>query len=193
MHRGGSVAAVGPRSDIRRTNDHTLSVIPGFKFIQGLPRNAIVPGTDVVDGSGKRIRVSRRVLVLDNPTHWLMRRMRARGIEPTVTANVDEAALALAARDFDGVVTEIDRGLRLVKWLKASVDDLEVGASVTEQARHRHVLTPVFVFLDGAPEWAVIVRPPEHAYLEDGKGVQLVDAIACLDVARLLLRGPALA
>ncbi len=47
--------------------------------------------------------------------------------------------------------------------------------------------------MGGTTEWAVVVLPPEHAYLEDGRGLQLVEAIAGLDVARLLLRGPPLA
>ena len=42
-------------------------------------------------------------------------------------------------------------------------------------------------------EYAIVVDPPEHAYLEDGEGLGLADAVMCLDVRALLLRGPALA
>lgn len=45
----------------------------------------------------------------------------------------------------------------------------------------------------GEQQFAIVVDPPEHSYLEDEGGLGLADAVMCLDVGRLLLRGPAMA
>jgi hypothetical protein len=60
-------------------------------------------------------------------------------------------------------------------------------------ATRRHALTPFFMLHAGDESYAIVVRPPEHSYLEDGHGISLPDAVMMLDVGKLLLRGSALA
>ncbi len=52
---------------------------------------------------------------------------------------------------------------------------------------------PFFLVMEGERHYAIMVIPPEHSYLEDGKGISLPDAVMSLDVGKLLLRGPPLA
>lgn len=165
----------------------------GFQFVQGLPRDAIVPGTEVVDGSGKGVRRTRHVLTLEQPAQTILKRMNERGLEPIIAGDLPIAIAMLAVRDFDAVLVEAGSGLVLVKWIKSGVAASGAHAKAADEARRRHAQTPFFIFAHGSPEWAVVVRPPEHAYLEAGAGLQLVDALATLDVGRLLLRGPPLA
>jgi hypothetical protein len=89
--------------------------------------------------------------------------------------------------------------------LDRAVDDATQGAAAAigarlagiseleQRARERHRLTPFFLVMEGEQQYAIVVDPPEHSYLEDGKGLSLPDAVMCLDIGKLLLRGSALA
>ncbi len=70
---------------------------------------------------------------------------------------------------------------------------LEALQSTERRARQRHRLTPFYLVMAGEQQYAIVIDPPEHSYLEDGKGLALPDAVMCLDVGKLLLRGPAMA
>jgi hypothetical protein len=70
---------------------------------------------------------------------------------------------------------------------------IEALIEIERRAQERHRLTPFFLVMEGEQQYAIMVDPPEHSYLEDGKGLSLPDAVMCLDVSKLLLRGPALA
>jgi hypothetical protein len=64
-------------------------------------------------------------------------------------------------------------------------------AGVEERARQRHSLTPFFLVMENEQQYAIVVNAPEQPYLEDGKGLSLPDAVMCLDVGKLLVRGAA--
>ncbi len=72
-------------------------------------------------------------------------------------------------------------------------DRMAATAALEHRARQRHRMTPFFLVMEGEQQYAIVVDPPEHSYLEDGRGLSLPDAVMCLDVGKLLLRGSALA
>ena len=126
----------------------------------------------------------------------MLRRMRERGIVPTVAGSVGDGLVLLAERDFDAVVADVDvegGGTALIKWIKAGIGPVQAPLDAPEKARSRHARTPFFLFMDGTSEWAVVLRPPDHSYLEDGLGLQMIDAVANLDLGQLFLKGPPLA
>lgn len=195
-----------------------------------MPRHAVVAGLDLDDG-GKRLRRERTVLVLADLPANTRKRLKDRGALLTDVADVVEAMLALAARDFDAAIFDMsapcgaagwvhrtDDGSSLVKSLKAGVgsvtmegmvaEELEKsGAAITEpgkdqywklaaaekRARERCRLLPFFLVMAGEQQYAIMVIPPDHSYLEDGKGISLPDAVMTLDVSKLLQKGPPLA
>lgn len=138
--------------------------------------------------------------------------MKERGALITRVQDASEAVAALAAEDFDVAIVDMKApggGTALVKAVKAGVRSTNPLAHLVEsemaavdgrelvtadqQARRRHRLTPFFLVMEGERQYAIVVEPPEHSYLEDGNGLSLPDAVMCLDVSKLLLRGPALA
>lgn len=179
--------------------------------LRRVPREAVAPGLDVDDG-GKRIRRERSVLLLAELPIFQRIRMKERGALITEVRDVREALAALAGNDFDAAIIDMKAagdGTALVKTVKAGIGstnpvaylvESEIAAldgrelvSDDQRARRRHRLTPFFLVMGGEQQYAIVVDPPEHSYLEDGKGLSLPDAVMCLDVGKLLLRGPALA
>jgi hypothetical protein len=142
-------------------------------------------------------------------------RMKERGALITRVQDVREAVTSLAENDFDAAIVDMRApggGAALVKCVKAGVGSTEPLVALVEtemaqsgartieglidiehRARQRHRLTPFFLVMEGEQQYAIVVDPPEHSYLEDGKGLSLPDAVMCLDVGKLLMRGPALA
>jgi hypothetical protein len=68
----------------------------------------------------------------------------------------------------------------------------KVAVAIEEEARRRCRVTPFYLVLEDEQQFAIMVIPPDHSYLEDGKGISLPDAVMSLDVGKLLLRGPPL-
>jgi len=77
--------------------------------------------------------------------------------------------------------------------MEGAVRDLEALGVTERLARRRHRLTPFYLVMEGEQQYAIVIDPPQHSYLEDGEGLSLADAVMCLDVGKLLLRGPAMA
>jgi hypothetical protein len=193
----------------KRTVRDDRLVIP--TSLRRLPRSAVAPALDIDDG-GKRIRRERSVLLLAELPIFQRIRMKERGALITRVQDVAEAVAALAADDFDAAIVDMKApggGTALVKAVKAGIGSTNPLAHLVEaemaaleghklvtpdqQARQRHRLTPFFLVMEGERQYAIVVDPPEHSYLEDGNGLSLPDAVMCLDVGKLLLRGPALA
>lgn len=180
--------------------------------VRRLPRDAVAAGLDV-DGGDKRVRRARSILVLADLPVFQRIRMKERGGQLTVVQDVAEAVRVLAERDFDAAIIDMNApggGTALVKSIKAGVGSInplqtlvadEMAAvsdtprppSAEDLARERHRLTPFFLVMQGEQQYAIVVSPPEHSYLEDGTGIGLSDAVMCLDIGKLLLRGSAMA
>jgi hypothetical protein len=162
--------------------------------LRRLPREAIAPGLDVDDGD-KRIRRARSVLVLAELPIFERIRMKERGGLLNHVADVAAAVAVLAEQHFDAAIIDMKApggGTELVKSIKAGVGS--AGAPELEAlARERHRLTPFYLVMEGESQYAIVVSPPEHSYLEDGKALRLADAVTSLDLGKLLLRGPAMA
>jgi hypothetical protein len=116
------------------------------------------------------------VLVLAELPASQLRHLKNRGALLTHVRDVSEALVALAEREYDAFIVE---GVEL------QTDE--------QRARERCRLTPFFLVMEGDRQFAILVVPPDHSYLEDGMGISLPDAVMSLDVGKLLLRGPALA
>ncbi len=100
-------------------------MIDGFRFRRGLPREAVAPGTDVVDGDGKRIARARTVLVAAELPATLRRRRKARALELTEVTSAPAALPLLAHRSFDAVLVDVGvdgGGTNLVEWIKAGLE-----------------------------------------------------------------------
>jgi hypothetical protein len=183
--------------------------------LRRLPREVVAPGLDVDDG-GKRVRRERTVLLLAELPIFQRVRMKERGAIITRVQNVPEAVATLADNDFDAAIIDMKApgdGAGLVKCLKGGVGSTDPrrhlvesemaavraspehgGAAALEQrARQRHRATPFFLVMEGEQQYAIVVDLPDYSYLEDGIGLSLPDAVMCLDVGRLLIRGSALA
>jgi len=168
----------------------------GLDFQHGLPRRALALDLEVIDGDGKRKVPERRALVYAQQVEVLERRLRERGVAITHAADANEAVKRLATERFDVVVLDAHApggGLTLVKAVKLGVGVVDVPAGVRTEANQRARDTPFVVLPLSGTEYAVIVRPPMLAFLEDGAGVSVEDAIARFDVGRLLAGGPPLA
>jgi len=59
----------------------------------------------------------------------------------------------------------------------------------------RHALTPFFLIMQDETQFAVVIAPPEHAFVENGNNPRLAIAVMTLDVTAILSGGlpPALA
>lgn len=115
------------------------------------------------------------------------------------------AAIATAPKDPQGAPSPEQLEVEIAEIFETTLGDLKQFAEAAQvdpispvvaleaMARRRHRLTPFYLVMDGEQQFAIVIDPPEHSYLEDGKGIGLADAVMCLDVGKLLLRGPALA
>ena len=45
--------------------------------------------------------------------------------------------------------------------------------------------------MNNEQQYAIVIDPPEHSYLESGTGISLADAVTALDVSKLVMRGAA--
>ena len=158
-----------------------------------LPEAAVAPGTDL-DDPGKRVRRSRTVLVYADLPLDLKRRLRDRGATITNAESLLGTVSLLADRDFDATIFDMTLSTELVKRLKAGIGTIEeVPEELAARARERHRLTPFFLVMGDEQQYAIVIDPPEHSYLESGKGLSLADAVTRLDVTKLVMRGAALA
>ncbi len=121
--------------------------------------------------------------------------------------DLDEAMAAIAAgpKDPRGAPSPEQLELEIAEIFDTTLGDLKQfveaaqAASISPvvapeaMARRRHRLTPFYLVMEGEQQYAIVIDPPEHSYLKDGKGISLADAVMSLDVGKLLLRGPALA
>jgi hypothetical protein len=100
----------------------------------------------------------------------------------------------LADRDFDAVILDLTLSSAMVMRLKTGLGELaDVPEEVVARARERQRLTPFFLVMDRERQFAVVVDPPEHSYVESGAGLSLPDAVARLEVSKLVMQGAALA
>ena len=158
-----------------------------------LPLNAVSPGTDLGDPS-KRARRSRSVLVFADLPLQVRMRLRDRGASIVNAETVLGTVSLLADRDLDAAILDMTLSTELVKRIKAGIGDVEgVPDEICARARERHRLTPFFLVMDNEQQYAILIDPPEHSYLESGKGISLADAVMTLDVTKLVMRGAALA
>jgi hypothetical protein len=180
-----------------------------------LPRTAIVPSLDLED-HGKRVRRARPVALFASLPATQVHHLKDRGAELSRPQTTRQLVELLAERDFHAVVVDlaIYGAGALVKWLKAGpelrerprratdyFEDLlyrqkggfDADADLAIEARARHRVTPFFVVLESERHYGIVVQRPEHSYYETGEGISLPDAVMCLDVGKLLLRGAALA
>jgi hypothetical protein len=121
--------------------------------------------------------------------------------------HLDEAMAAIAAapKDPRGAPSPGQLEVEVAEIFETTLGDLKQFVEAAQaapvspivamesKARRRHRLTPFYLVMEGEQHYAIVIDPPEHSYLEDGKGISLADAVMCLDVGKLLLRGPALA
>lgn len=121
--------------------------------------------------------------------------------------DIDEAMAVIAAGPTDpgGAPSPEQLERQIAEIFETTVGDLRQFAETAQaapispvaaleaKARRRHRMTPFYLVMEGEQQYAIVVDPPEHSYLEDGKGISLADAVMCLDLGKLLLRGPALA
>jgi len=159
-----------------------------LQFRRGLPARAIRTDLDVEDADGKKKRRPRRVLVYGALVVTTERALKARGAQLTIAKTAAEAVYHLATDDFDVVALDAQApggGLTLVKLLKLGVGVLDVDASVLALAQARTRDVPFVVLPLSGIEYAVILRPPDHAYLEDGTRLSVEEAI--LRVQRAML------
>ncbi|MGC4113307.1 MAG: hypothetical protein QM765_01240 [Myxococcales bacterium] len=145
----------------------------GIKFTRGMPRLALA--ADVLE--------HRKLLVLGAIDRFLERRLEGAGAKLAKTSTILEAQRALVAQTFDAVLVqpEVHGALDLVKTMK-----LGGTAASLRSASDRHVHVPFFVVpFAGETEYAVIIRPPVMAYLEDEQQLPIAEAILKLDVESL--------
>ncbi len=150
----------------------------GIKFTRGMPRLALA--LDLAE--------PRKLLVLGSIGRLLERRLEGAGARLARTATILEAQRALVAQTFDAVLVqpEVHGALDLVKAMK-----LGGSAASLRSAADRHSLVPFFVVpFVGETEYAVIIRPPVVAYLEDEQTLPLAEAVLKLDVSVLTDRLP---
>ncbi len=145
-----------------------------------LPEEALVPPR------------ARTVLVFAELTAAVRARLTGRGAALVDAESLLGAVALLADRDFDAAILDMELSSALVQRLKSGsgvIDD--VPDELCAKARERHRLTPFFLTMGAG--FAIVVDPPEHSYLEGGKGLSLADAVMTLDVSKLVMRGAALA
>ncbi|HEY3447484.1 MAG TPA: hypothetical protein VGK67_14105 [Myxococcales bacterium] len=150
----------------------------GIKFTRGMPRIAL--GLEAVE--------PRKILVLGSIDRFLERRLESAGAKLAKTSSILEAQRALVAQTFDAVLVqpEVHGALDLVKTIK-----LGGSAASLRSAGDRHTAVPFFVLpFSGETEYAVIVRPPLLAYLEDEQQLPIAEAVLKLDVDALTRRLP---
>jgi len=150
----------------------------GIKFTRGMPRAALDLGTIQ----------PRKVLLLGALPQLVERRLEAAGARLAKTSSILEAQRALVAQTFDAVLVqpEVHGALDLVKTMK-----LGGAAASLRSAADRHAFVPFFVVpFAGETEYAVIIRPPVLAYLDDEQALPLAEAILKLDVGFLTSRLP---
>ena len=137
----------------------------GIKFTRGMPRLAL----------GLEAGEERKILVLGSIDRFLERRLENAGAKLAKTSTILEAQRAL-----------VHGALDLVKTMK-----LGGSAASLRSAADRHVHVPFFVLpFGGETEYAIIVRPPLLAYLEDEQTLPLAEAVLKLDVGALTRRLP---
>ena len=118
------------------------------------------------------------------------------GLNATLTdaQSVLGTVALLADRTFDAAILDVELSAAIVQRLKAGVGSIEgVPDEVSARARQRHAAVPFFLTFGSEGRYAIVVDPPEHSYLESGKGLSLADAVTRLDVTKLVMRGAALA
>lgn len=156
-----------------------------------LPEAAVTPATDPSD-PGKRGHRTRTVLVFAELPETMRKRLRDRGASLVDAESVLGTVALLADRDFDATIFDLALSAELVKRIKAGVGTIEdVPEELAARARERHRLTPFFLVMQADQQYAVLVDPPEHSYLESGKSLSLPDAVTTLDVSKLVMRGAA--
>lgn len=158
-----------------------------------LPEAAVAPGTELNDPS-KRVRRARSVLVYADLPLPLKMQLRDRSATLTNAESLLGVVSLLADRDFDAAIFDMTLSTELVKRIKAGIGSIEdVPDEIAVRARERHRLTPFFLVMGNEDQYAIVIDPPEHSYLESGKGLGLADAVTRLDVSKLVMRGAALA
>ena len=159
-----------------------------LSFRRGLPVQVVRADLDTEDADGKRKRRPRRVLVYGELVVTSERSLTARGAQLTIAKTAAEAVQLLAADDFDVVALDAQApggGLTLVKLLKLGLGVLDVDANVLARAQARTRDVPFVVLPLNGIEYAVIVRPPDMAYLEDGTRISVEEAILRVQRAAL--------
>jgi hypothetical protein len=148
--------------------------------VNPLPEEALIPAR------------ARTVLVFAELAAAVRAQLTARGARLVDAESVLGAVALLADRDFDAAILDMELSAALVQRLKSGGGVVDgVPDELCAKARERHRLTPFFLTMGKG--FAVVVDPPEHSYLESGKGLNLADAVMTLDVSKLVVRGAPLA
>ena len=134
----------------------------------------------------------RRVLVFCDLPSEVRAQLGAHGATLTEAESVLGTVALLADRDFDAVILDMSLSPAIVMRVKTGLGELaDVPAEVAKRARERQQLTPFFLVMGRERQYAIVVDPPEHSYVESGAGVSLAEAVARLDVGKLVMPGAA--
>lgn len=165
------------------------TILGGIRFAPSLPDLALE--SEAAPASGVRpdlaLVAHRRVLLASKRHDDLARLLERRGAEVIRVASTDEAARTLANNPIDlfAIDPELAAALDFVRDLKLAKQPPQ-GSEVW-MARALQPLLPVLILpMKGDHQYAVIVRAPNNAYLEQDTRVPLVRAIMALDMRRLL-------
>ena len=124
--------------------------------------------------------LEREVLLCGPRAACLAPQLQRRGAQIALAPLVWVALDCLVRQLFDVIVVDAEtpHGLALVSALKQRVPMQGISDDILDSARARNGRAPVLVPpLDDETEYAVIIRPPELAFIERVDRVPLVDAI----------------
>ncbi|MBI5480006.1 MAG: hypothetical protein HY906_14160 [Deltaproteobacteria bacterium] len=157
-------------------------------FTRGIPRDALALDLAYVEG--------RRVLALGSVDEGLLVSLEANGAKVVRAGGTEEAVALMAFQPFDVLVVdpEAPDGISFVKAVKMGAALLGVPAEQLRRAAQQHEYAPVILLpFPDEDEYAVLILPPEVAYLEKIGRLPLVNAIMHLDVRRLINKMPPVA
>lgn len=149
-----------------------------LRFGNGIPRLAIALAP----------AASQRILVYGAIAPALEVRLRQACVRLTFCPSVRESLLTLAWQDFDAVLVapELPGAIELVKALKLQTHLRDVDPELVPIAARRQSRTPTFILpLTDDDQYAVILRAPDLAFLENEGHLALVDAVLRLDADAL--------
>jgi hypothetical protein len=164
-------------------------VLGGVRFASSLPESALEPAAPRlrVVPPDSPVRTGRRVLFVSRRHDALALELERKGAEVIRLLDLSQATRLLANDPVDIVAIDSQLGgaLELVRDLKLPKQP-EQGTDVWLARALRPTLPVVILPLPGDHQYAVIVRAPHLAYLEQDTRLPLARVILQLNVARLL-------